>query len=38
VEIKYNSEILDIDKLEDGHFGIKTSDGISYTKKCIVAT
>lgn len=38
VEIKYNSEILDIDKLEDEIFRIKTSDEIFYTKKCVVST
>ena len=38
VEIKYNSEFLDIDKMEDGNFRIKISDGVFYTKKCIVAT
>jgi len=38
VEIKYNSEFLDIDKMEDENFRIKSSDGVFYTKKCIVAT
>lgn len=38
VEIKYNSEILDVNKIEDWIFEIKTLDWVYYAKKCIVAT
>ena len=38
VEIKYNSEFLDIDKIENWIFEVKTLDWVYYTKKCIVAT
>lgn len=38
VEIKYNSEFLDMYKLENWNFKIKTSNWCYYTKKFIVAT
>jgi len=38
VEIKYNSEFLDVNKMGDWTFEIKTSDWIYYTKNFIVAT
>jgi len=38
VEIKYNSEFLDADKLEDWNFKIKTSNWDYYTKNFVVAT
>ena len=38
VEIKYNSEFLDVNKMEDWNFEIKTLNWIYYTKKFIVAT
>lgn len=37
-EIKYNSEFVDIDKLDDWVFMVKTVDWIYYTKNFIVAT
>lgn len=37
-EIKYNSEFLDIDKLQNWEFKIKTSNWVYYTKNFIVAT
>lgn len=38
IEIKYNSEFLDIEKLENWNFEIKTSEWIYHTKNFIVAT
>ena len=38
VEIKYNSELLDINKMEDWIFEIKSSNWVYYTKNFIVAT
>ena len=38
VEMKYNSELLDVNKLEDWNFEIKTSNWNYYTKNFIVAT
>ena len=38
IEIKYNSEFLDINKLEDWVFEIKTSSWTYYTKNFIVST
>jgi hypothetical protein len=38
IEIKYNSEFLDINKIKDWIFKIKTSEWIYYTKNFIVAT
>ena len=38
IEIKYNSVFLDIDKLEDWVFKIKTSNWVYYTKNFIIAT
>ena len=38
IEIKYNTEFLAVDKLEDWAFEIKTSNWNYYTRKFIVAT
>ena len=38
IEIKYNTELLDISKLEDWIFEIKTSNWDYYTKNFIIAT
>ena len=38
IEIEYNSELLDINKLENWEFEIKTSNWDYYTKNFIVAT
>ena len=38
IEIKYNSEFLDINKMEDWIFEIKSSNWVYYTRNFIVAT
>ncbi len=38
IEIKYNSEFLDVNKLEDWTFEVKTSNWNYYTRNFIVAT
>jgi len=38
IEIKYNSDFLDVKKMEDWNFEIKTSDWVYITKNFIVAT
>ena len=38
IEIKYNSDFLDVNKMEDWIFEIKTSNGVYYTKNFIIAT